>query len=145
RIDVFDRHADGGGNIDGHVTFLLNDCQDTAFSNRGSMSRPQFAAGETMARERLRGTFCAESREADREAPSVSEDSELAGRRDRIEMTGEGEGGCAFGISCDDICLGDAFAIYVVDALDLPVFELRLHEIRKRDVRDRASRINRNH
>jgi hypothetical protein len=35
--------------------------------------------------------------------------------------------------------------VHVIDTLDLPVIELRLHEIRKRDVRDRASRINGNH
>jgi hypothetical protein len=45
----------------------------------GQHVKVQFAAGEIMSRQRLRGMFCAESREADREAPSVSEDSELLG------------------------------------------------------------------
>jgi hypothetical protein len=57
----------------------LSDCQETAFPNRGQHVevQVQFAAGETISRECLRVTFCAKSREADREAPSVNEDTRL--------------------------------------------------------------------
>jgi len=59
--------------------FFLSDYQGTGISrNRGSMSRSSFAAGETMSRETpLWHVLCGGRDKADREAPSVSEDSEM--------------------------------------------------------------------
>src|SRR5258706_11107352 len=79
RIDVFERHADAGGNIDGHVTFRLSDYQEMAFANWGGMSRSSLPPVRQCHGNASAACFVRSRDKADRKAPSVSEDRELLG------------------------------------------------------------------